>query len=74
MMAHSFYSYKEGYVVHHKNFDKTDNRRANLMYLTPEDHCRLHKIGNKYTLGMKHSPESIQKIREAKQKKPVYCW
>lgn len=26
MMAHSFYEYKKGYDVHHKNYVKTDNR------------------------------------------------
>ena len=26
MMAHSFYGYKKGYDVHHKNYVKTDNR------------------------------------------------
>lgn len=74
MMAHSFFGYKEGFDVHHKNEIKTDNRLDNLMYLTRADHISLHKTGKKYCLGKKLSPVTKQKMSAArKDKKPVYC-
>lgn len=33
---------KEDYVVHHKNFDKTDNRVENLQVMTKREHQSLH--------------------------------
>lgn len=48
MMAHSFYTYKEGLVVHHKNAIKTDNRLENLSYLTQKEHRKIHGLAKKY--------------------------
>jgi hypothetical protein len=42
LVAHSIFGYKEGYDVHHLNFDKFDNRSCNLIYLTRKEHTRLH--------------------------------
>lgn len=67
MMAHSYFGYKEGYDVHHLNGCKTDNRLVNLMYLTREEHTKLHHTGKKL------SDESKQKIREAQKCKKVFC-
>lgn len=75
LMAHSFFGYKEGFDVHHKNQVKTDNRLQNLIYLTRAEHRSLHGIGNKNWLGRKHSEQSKAKMCAAqhKNKKPVYC-
>lgn len=67
MMAHSFYGYKKGFDVHHKNEIKTDNRLQNLVYLTRAEHRRLHCTGKK------HTPQVKTKISAAQHKKQVYC-
>lgn len=36
-------SYKKNYVIHHKNFLPYDNRLTNLIWVSKEDHCQLHK-------------------------------
>jgi len=35
----------DGSVVHHKNHDKTDNRRENLAVMTRAEHAREHALG-----------------------------
>ena len=32
----------KGFVVHHKNEDKTDNRRSNLQVMKRSEHSSLH--------------------------------
>lgn len=39
---------KPEYVVHHKNFDRTDNRVENLQVMTESDHVRLHNLLNQH--------------------------
>mgnify|MGYP001569343845 CR=1 FL=1 len=34
--------------IHHKNYDKTDNRLENLEILTKSEHARLHKQNGNY--------------------------
>ena len=51
-----------------KKFGLYWNRPASeLIFLTPEEHVSLHKKGNKYRLGGKHSEEAKRKISEAKK-------
>lgn len=69
MMVHSFYGYKDGYDVHHKNQIKSDNRLQNLVYLTRQEHTKLHSIGNKNCLGKTLSDEHKEKIRATLQGK-----
>lgn len=33
----------KGYVIHHKNFNKKDNRIENLQCISYSEHIRLHK-------------------------------
>lgn len=73
MMIHSFYGYKKGFDVHHLNQVKTDNRLENLVYLTREEHTKLHNIGNTNMLGKNHSEYTKQKMRASQHKKQVYC-
>lgn len=73
MMAHSFLGYKEGFVVHHKNEIKYDNRLQNLSYMSHSDHTILHTLGKKYHLGKKHTEQAKSKIIAGQKKKQVYC-
>ena len=66
--------------VHHKNEDKTDNRAVNLEWVTPKTHMAERHAGlhghyvrtdetraklRAYRTGLKHAPETIEKIRLA---------
>lgn len=42
IMCHTFYGYKTGYDVHHLDENKLNNALSNLVYLTHEEHIRLH--------------------------------
>ena len=42
IMMHTFYGYKPGLVVHHKDENKLNNALSNLVYLTSAEHTRLH--------------------------------
>lgn len=43
----------EGYVVHHIDENKLNDRLDNLMLMTKEEHCAHHRKGNKAALNRK---------------------
>ena len=52
----------EGYIVHHKDENKTNNCILNLQLIRWDAHTSLHNIGNTNNLGKKHSDESRKKM------------
>lgn len=75
MLAHSFFAYKPGYVVHHKNFDKTNNSLDNLVYLTREEHTKIHMTGKAISAETKKkmSVAHTGKMHKYHKGKSVYC-
>lgn len=49
IMAHTFFGYKPGLVVHHLDENKLNNALSNLVYLTRGEHMRLHREGKKFS-------------------------
>ena len=47
IMAHTYFGYNPEYDVHHKDENKLNNSLSNLVYLTREEHSRLHRKGKK---------------------------
>ena len=60
----------DGYIIHHKNGDSSDDRIENLQKMKFGEHTGLHNIGKQYCLGKQnhlgkhHSEETKQKIRK----------
>lgn len=72
-------------IVHHIDFDPSNNNPANLMWVTIEEHMSIHKTGNTYMLGKHLSEEAKKKISEGekgrlrpegsgRQPKPIEQW
>lgn len=65
---------KKGWVLHHKDMTLRENNKEryiqwrieDLVPMTVSDHCALHHVGKQYFLGRKHSPETIEKMRQVK--------
>jgi hypothetical protein len=55
----------KGYVVHHKDEDKTNNDPANLECITDSNHKILHSTGKSHGRGYKHTEEAKIRIRAA---------
>lgn len=52
-------------VVHHKDFNRSNNDIGNLQLMPNQaEHRRLHALGNKIWLGKKHTPETREKMRQ----------
>ena len=67
IMAHTFFGYKPGFDVHHKDENPLNNALSNLVYLTREEHARIHREGKKF----KHlSEEHKAKLSAAHKGKP----
>lgn len=60
-----FYGCKipEGYIIHHRNFNKLDNCILNLQLMRDKDHRKLHNTGKSF------SDEHKQKLSESHKKK-----
>lgn len=57
----------DGYHIHHKDFDKSNNTIDNLTMLTHAEHKALHNKGNKNMLGKKHSDKTKELMSKAKK-------
>lgn len=66
----------EGYIIHHKDNNPPNNHLNNLVMVSRAEHNKIHKIGtthskktkekiSKSLKGVKHTPERIEKNRQA---------
>lgn len=65
----------EGCCVHHKNYNKTDNRPDNLIILTQSEHSILHykeTVPDTYKKSSQKRNKAISKALKGK-KHPEYC-
>ena len=88
LVAETFVPNPEGKtVVHHKDFDATNNDPANLMWVSPSQHREIHNTeefcmehseemsGNRNPFyGKKHTDDTRKKMSENRPKKPVEQW
>ena len=82
IMAHTFFGWKPGFVVHHKDENKLNNTLSNLVYLTNSEHRKLHagellheETRAKLSAAMKGkhlSEETKAKLSAANKGKPAW--
>ena len=65
LQVHTNLGYKKDYVIHHIDENKMNNSLSNLVYLTPSEHNRIHKKGNKNMFGKHLSEDAKRKMSEA---------
>jgi len=58
----------EGYVIHHKNEDRTDDRIENLEKISNSDHTRHHGTGRKHTVESRERMRVAQLARRARER------
>lgn len=46
IIAHTFYGYRQGYVVHHLDENPLNNVLSNLVYLSESEHKKIHWAGD----------------------------
>ena len=64
--THTHIGYKEGLVIHHIDHNKMNNSLSNLVYLTRNEHTKIHAKGENHPMFGKHiSEETKKKISEA---------
>lgn len=63
-----------GFVGHHKNMDKTDNRPENLEVLAKSDHCSLHAAANHSGWGAYHAKTvaALQAFNESERGRRIH--
>lgn len=52
----------KGMQIHHIDGDTTNNSISNLQMVSISEHNKIHKVGNTYTLGYKHTHETKQDL------------
>lgn len=66
IQIHTHIGYKQGYDIHHIDENKLNNSLKNLVYLTRNEHTKIHHKGeNNSFYGKHHSDEAKKKIGEA---------
>lgn len=51
----------EGFVIHHIDFNKDNNKKSNLMILHKKEHTKIHRFR---TLEIKYFPKKKKKVPE----------
>ena len=57
IMAHTFYGWKPGFVVHHLDKNPLNNALSNLVYLTYSEHSKVHYSYNTRKKYRHHLPD-----------------
>lgn len=67
MVQHDWTRADVGKVVHHVNFNRSDNTPTNLRVMLPDDHIELHKkFASSYNSSPKHKLDNVQRSQAMK--------